>query len=45
MAKTPTTPPTQQQGGSQQPQGQMTGNTKPLPQQGQTPLIRDWASI
>jgi hypothetical protein len=42
MAKTPH-PPMQQQGGQTTAQGQMTGT--PTPQQGQTPVIRDWASI
>jgi hypothetical protein len=42
MAKTPH-PPMQQQGGQTTTQGQMTGT--PTPQQGQTPVIRDWASI
>ncbi len=44
MAKTPH-PPVQQQGGQTTAQGQMTGTTPPSPQQGQTPVIRDWASI
>lgn len=44
MAKTPK-PPAPQQDGHAKPQDQMTGTTAPTPQQGQTPVIRDWASI
>jgi hypothetical protein len=44
MAKFPK-PPVQQQGGQSKPQGQMAGTTTPAPQQGQAPVIRDWASI
>jgi hypothetical protein len=33
----------QQQGGQTTAHGQMTGTS--TPQQGQTPVIRDWASI
>lgn len=44
MTKTPH-PPVQQQGGQTTAQGQMTGTSTPAPQQGQTPVIRDWASI
>jgi hypothetical protein len=40
-----TKPPVQQQGGQTKPQGQMAGTSTPTPQQGQTPVIRDWASI
>ena len=45
MAKKPQAPAPQQQGGSAKPQGQMTGSNAPAPQQGQTPVIGDWASI
>jgi hypothetical protein len=45
MAKTPTTPTTQQQGSTTPTSGQMGGVATPAPQQGQTPIIRDWASI
>jgi hypothetical protein len=44
MAKTPH-PPVQQQGGQTPSPGQMAGTSTPAPQQGQTPVIRDWASI
>jgi hypothetical protein len=45
MAKTPQTPTTQQQGSTTPASGQMGGVATPAPQQGQTPIIRDWASI
>lgn len=45
MAKTPQTPAPQQQGGTTPAAGQMTGNATPSPQQGQQPVIRDWASF
>jgi hypothetical protein len=45
MANTPQAPAPQQQGGTAKPQGQMTGSNAPAPQQGQTPVIGDWASI
>ncbi len=41
----PQTPAAQQQGGLTKPQGPMGGSTAPAQQQGQTPIIRDWASI
>lgn len=44
MAKTPK-PSAPQQDGQTKSQDQMTGTTAPTPQQGQTPVIRDWASI
>jgi hypothetical protein len=45
MAKTPTPTAPQQQGSTTPSGGQMGGNTAPTPQQGQQPIIRDWASI
>lgn len=45
MAKTPQPPTPQQQGSSTPAVGQMGGNATPAPHQGQTPVIRDWASI
>lgn len=45
MAKTPQPPAPQQQGGTTPAGGQMGATTQPAPQQGQTPMIRDWASI
>ena len=49
MAKTPKAPAPQQDGQAKpqdhKPQDQMSGTTAPTPQQGQTPVIRDWASI
>jgi hypothetical protein len=45
MAKAPETPAPQQQGGTPTPAGQMGGTGAPAPQQGQKPVIRDWASI
>ena len=45
MAKTPQTPAPQQQGGTTKPGGQMGGTAPTTPQQGQPPVIRDWASF
>ncbi len=45
MTKSPTTKPAQQQGDTDRNGGQMSGTTPAAPQQGQTPVIRDWASI
>jgi hypothetical protein len=45
MAKKPQKPAPQQQSGSTSPSDQMGANTTSQPQQGQTPIIRDWASI
>jgi hypothetical protein len=45
MAKKPQKPTPQQQAGSASPASQMGASNAPQPQQGQTPVIRDWASI
>lgn len=45
MAKKPEKPAPQQQAGAPSPSAQMGNGTATTPQQGQAPIIRDWASI
>lgn len=43
MSKSPARPP--QHGSTPAPASQQDQSTKPAPQQGQTPIFKDWASI
>ncbi len=45
MTETVKKPAPQQQGSTTPAAGQMGGTAAPAPQQGQGPIIRDWASI